>query len=140
METTTIRIMPDGLQIPRHEVEMVLDGDYWVVRPQNGILNYQVTPEPDNKEDDQSYPKKARQIEMRKQGEVYETLHPLLKQLYLGQHVAIYDGRLVDFDADKVALLRRVDAAYPDKVVLMRQVQEGLPRPLRMSSALLKRV
>lgn len=54
----------------------------------------------------------------------FERLHPHLKQQYLGQHVAITDGKVVDHDMDSVALLQRIRATYPNQVVLLRQVEE----------------
>ena len=53
----------------------------------------------------------------------YHRLHPDLWRKYPGQHVAIQNGRLVDHDADGLALSRRVCSRYPDTFVLIRQVE-----------------
>lgn len=52
----------------------------------------------------------------------YITLHPLLRQQYLGHYVAIFGGQLVDHDADYEALCDRIDALYPDRFVWLTQV------------------
>ena len=36
--------------------------------------------------------------------QAYIALHPMLKEKYLGQHVAIYNGQLIDVDKDYGAL------------------------------------
>ena len=52
-------------------------------------------------------------------------LHPRLAQQYPGQYVAVAGGRVVDRDADQVALYRRVRLAYPERFVLIAQVQQA---------------
>lgn len=42
----------------------------------------------------------------------YEKQHPILKQTYLGQWVAIHQGQLVDHDPDEPSLYRRIRANY----------------------------
>ena len=54
----------------------------------------------------------------------YIAMHPLLKENYLGKHVAIHQGQLVDSDDDYDALYRRIDAAYPDVFVWLDTVSE----------------
>ncbi len=49
----------------------------------------------------------------------YEAMHPELMAQYAGQYVAVYHGQLIDHDQDVTALLRRLEAQYPDEVVLM---------------------
>ncbi len=56
--------------------------------------------------------------------QAYIALHPTLKQQYLGQHVAIYGGQLVDVDTDYGALYTRIDAQYPDEFVWLATVAE----------------
>ncbi len=56
--------------------------------------------------------------------QAYITLHPMLKEKYLGQHVAIYGGQLVDVDKDYGVLYQRVDAQYPDQFVWLATVEE----------------
>jgi hypothetical protein len=56
--------------------------------------------------------------------QAYIALHPMLKEKYLGQHVAIYDGQLIDVDEDFDALYRRIDVQYPDEFVWLATVEE----------------
>ncbi|HRQ40187.1 MAG TPA: DUF5678 domain-containing protein [Chloroflexota bacterium] len=56
--------------------------------------------------------------------QAYIALHPMLKQKYLGQHVATYGGQLIDVDADYGALYSRIDAQYPDEFVWLATVAE----------------
>jgi hypothetical protein len=58
----------------------------------------------------------------------YRQMHLQLWAHYAGQYVAIYQGELVDHDADELALLHRVEANYGDEVVLLKQVRP-LPEP-----------
>lgn len=51
-------------------------------------------------------------------------LHPDLWKKYPEQYVAISGGKLVDYDPDKIALLKRVDVQYPGIFVLVRQVRQ----------------
>lgn len=54
----------------------------------------------------------------------YVAMHPFLKENYLGKHVAIYQGRLIDSDDDYDTLYERVDANYPDVFVWLDTVTE----------------
>lgn len=53
---------------------------------------------------------------------------------YLDQYVAVYQGVVVDYDHDQIALLGRVDEQYPDKIVLMRKVTPHPRKILHMRS------
>lgn len=61
---------------------------------------------------------------IRREMEAYISLHPALKADYMGQHVAILDGRLVDHDSNPVSLYERIAARYPDRFVWMTAVEE----------------
>ena len=50
-------------------------------------------------------------------------MHPRLLEKYAGEHVAIHDGRLVDHDADAVALHRRIYVRFPDEFVWIAAVK-----------------
>ena len=58
----------------------------------------------------------------------YEAMHAQLLTQYAGEYVAIFNGELVDHDTDELALLSRLNADYPNEVVLMKRV---LPSPMR---------
>ncbi len=62
-------------------------------------------------------------------------LHPDLWEKYPEQYVAILGGKVVDHDADKVALFKRIDARYPGVFVLMRQVRQEAEIVYRNHSA-----
>jgi hypothetical protein len=56
--------------------------------------------------------------------QAYITLHPMLKEKYLGQHVAVYGGQLIDMDEDFAALYERIEAQYPDEFIWLTTVEE----------------
>jgi hypothetical protein len=69
---------------------------------------------------------------------VYLQMEEQLRADHAGRFVAIQGGRVVDSDEDELALLARVDAAYPDTPVYVRQVGvppriERVPTPLDLS-------
>lgn len=76
-------------------------------------------------------PKRA---QMNRNVAAYQSLHVQLVKNYLGQYVAIYQGQLVDHDADPIVLLRRVRAKYPNQVVLRRKVEPVAEREITKSS------
>lgn len=63
---------------------------------------------------------------MAREEAAYQAMHKDLVARYVGEYVAIHRGQIVDHDSDELALLRRIDARYPDEVVLMKRV---LPQP-----------
>ena len=52
----------------------------------------------------------------------YIQLHPQLKQSHWGRYVAVYQGQLIDDDADFGTLVERVRSKLPTQIVLMTQV------------------
>ena len=48
----------------------------------------------------------------------------MIKNKYLGQHIAILNGQLIDVDEDYGALYERIDAQYPDRFVWMAAVED----------------
>jgi hypothetical protein len=59
---------------------------------------------------------------MLRETRAYKAMHAELAKQYLGQYVAIHQGKLVDHDADPLALLQRVRQNFPNQVVLRRKV------------------
>ena len=55
--------------------------------------------------------------------QAYIAMHPLLKEKYFGQHVAVYGGQLIDHDENFDALYERVRQQYPDEIVWMSTVK-----------------
>jgi hypothetical protein len=78
------------------------------------------------------FPADPRRAEMSRNGDAFTALHPKLVEAYLGETVAICDGRLVDHDADPVALLQRIRRDFPNQVVLRRKVETAPERELRI--------
>ncbi len=66
--------------------------------------------------------------------EAYRAMHAELKQRFLGEYVAIHDGELVDHDADRRALSRRVRQKYGGAAVLITPVEEKSEREFLMLS------
>lgn len=64
----------------------------------------------------------------------YHALHGWLWQNYPGEHVAIYQGQLVDHDPDGMALSRRIYQRFPTEFVLIRQVEAEPERILHFRS------
>lgn len=86
-----------------------------------------------------TYPVNPNREAMKKEIAAYEKMHTDLAQKYLGEYVAIYQGKLVDHDPDPVALHQKLTAKYPNKVILSRRVQSD-PKPvLQMRSPRLER-
>lgn len=71
-----------------------------------------------------------KRVQMNRNVAAYHALHPQLAKNYLGQYVAIYQGRLVDHDADAIVLLQRVRAKYSGQVVLRRKVEPVAEREI----------
>lgn len=53
----------------------------------------------------------------------FRRLHPLLRQKYEGQYVAIYGGELVDHDTDQVVLFLRMRQQYPQQFIWIAPVR-----------------
>ena len=64
----------------------------------------------------------------------YARLRESLLMTHEGQYVAIHGGELVDADVDQAALLRRIDARFPNDVVHLRRVTREPDRELRIYS------
>lgn len=69
----------------------------------------------------------------------FEAMQTALVTTYPEQYVAIFQGAVVDHDADKARLLARIDQSYPDDVVLIRQVHHTPRPPFRLRSPRLQR-
>lgn len=80
------------------------------------------------------FPAHERQAEMLQEVAAFEEQHQQLVEQYLNEYVAIHKGQVVDHDVDHLQLVRRIDRRYPDDIVLIRQVEPQLPRPLRAPS------
>ena len=76
----------------------------------------------------QQYVQEQRSQKIRAETKHYTAMHAELKKKYLGQHVAIHEGRLIDHDADASRLVRRVRQYYGLIPIMFTQVEEA-PEP-----------
>lgn len=80
------------------------------------------------------YPENPQRGAMKAEIAAYEAMHVELVKQYLGQYVAMHQGRLIDHDVDPVALHQRIAEKYAGKVVLSRKVQKDAAPVLHMRS------
>jgi hypothetical protein len=66
--------------------------------------------------------------QLRAESARYQAMHAELKGKYLAQHVAIYEGRLIDHDTDAMTLVRRVEKQHGQAPVFITQVDN---KPIR---------
>ncbi|MFN8490749.1 MAG: DUF5678 domain-containing protein [Caldilineaceae bacterium] len=71
----------------------------------------------------------AEEAQMAQEEVAYAAMYAELWEKYAGEYVAIYQGQLIDHDTTELALLRRLNAQYPNEVVLMKQVRPQ-PEPI----------
>ncbi len=64
------------------------------------------------------------------EAEAYRRKHPRLRAKYLGKHIAMHNGRVVDHDRDPSALYLRVRERFGRIPVLIRLVEEEPEREL----------
>lgn len=64
----------------------------------------------------------------------YRAMHSDLFEKYAGQYVAVHDGQLVGVDEDESALEARVNARFPDQIILLKQVQQSPMREVHYRS------
>lgn len=125
MNITPIQVRQHEVIIPltyfphAGELELVIEGDVAVVRVKTGAARFH---------------KNERRAEMLEQIAVFEAQRHELWQRYPEEYAAFHQGKLVDHDADHRRLVLRIDAQYPDQVVLIRQITEQPPAPLRLGS------
>ena len=64
-----------------------------------------------------------RQRAMSREEAAYQAMHEELLAQYAGQYVAIYQGKLADYDEDGSQLYQRVRQQYPGRFVLITPVE-----------------
>lgn len=64
----------------------------------------------------------------------FRAMYPTLRRDHFGEYVAIYQGQLVDHDADPIALLGRIRRDYLGRTVLRRKVEDVPDVTLRFRS------
>lgn len=65
-----------------------------------------------------------RDLAMQREEAAFRRLHPMLYKQYVGKYVAIYREKLIDSDADQVALYRRVRQQHPGEFVWVAPVHK----------------
>lgn len=75
-----------------------------------------------------------RALAMRREEAAYRAMHVELWQKYPHQHVAIYQGELVDHDRDAATLYLRMRRQYPGEFVLMTPVGPKAEEEYRLLS------
>ncbi|MFQ5594388.1 MAG: DUF5678 domain-containing protein [Anaerolineae bacterium] len=81
------------------------------------------------------------ELERRKiseESELYRQQHAELKDRYLGQYIAIYNGQVVDHDTDFQALRRRIRQRFRRTPVMMTKVEDVAERTLVRHSFLVE--
>ena len=64
---------------------------------------------------------------MNREVTAFASMHQELQESYLGQFVAMRQGKVIDSDADEQPLIVRVRERFPEDAILFRKVQETLP-------------
>ena len=64
----------------------------------------------------------ARQA-VQREAKAFRKLHPELWKSIPSEYAAIYQGKLVDHDADQLALFLRIETQYPGMKILIHQVR-----------------
>lgn len=75
---------------------------------------------------------RLRQIE--REQRAYEAQHPALLKQYAGQYIAMREGQVVDHDAERSALGRRIRARFGQETLLITPVLAHAQREIRVRS------
>lgn len=59
---------------------------------------------------------------LHQEAQVFRARHTDLLQTYAGRYIAMYQGQVVDDDADQLTLLERIEEQYPHTPVLITPV------------------
>lgn len=81
-----------------------------------------------------AWPRHPQREQMEREEATFEALQEALRTTYPGQFVALYQGEVLDHDADEVALLQRMRQRLPEASVLIRAVDTDTPRVLYIRS------
>ncbi|MBM3131200.1 MAG: ribbon-helix-helix protein, CopG family [Chloroflexi bacterium] len=68
------------------------------------------------------------------EAEAYRRKYPRLRAKYLGEYIAMHNGRVVDHDRELGALYKRVRKRFGKTPVLMRLVEEVVEREIVVRS------
>lgn len=86
------------------------------------------------------YLAQARRQAIDREFEHYQAMHAALREQYLGENVAIFQGQLIDHDPDAMTLVHRVREKYGDAPILVtlvraKPVQEFVVKSPRLGRA-----
>lgn len=73
------------------------------------------------------------------EAKAWYALHPQLREKYSGQYVALYQGEVVDVDADLLTISRRIRRKYGNETVWISRVEEKPFREIHMRSPRIER-
>lgn len=59
---------------------------------------------------------------LQQETEAFQAMHGDLLLKFAGEYVAVYGGRVIDHDADQLALILRIEERYRDAPMLIKQV------------------
>lgn len=71
---------------------------------------------------------------MLQEQEAFDAMIDELRANYLGQYVAVYQGKVIDYDEDITILCNRTEESHPEQTVLIRQVLSEPEPELRWRS------
>ena len=105
MNTNVIALQPELIEQVR-----------WIAKSERGTIEDFVN---------KAIRERLRRLEDQKlaaEAKAFEGMHPQLVERYLGQFVAVHDGRVVDADVDFEALFLRLQKRFGDVPILIRLV------------------
>lgn len=59
---------------------------------------------------------------LEREASAFRTMHQALLEKYPGEYVAIHHGRVIDHAPKLIDIYLRIDEAYPDETILIKQV------------------
>lgn len=71
---------------------------------------------------------------LEREAEAFRRLHPELLKTIPDEFAAVFQGQLIDHDADQLVLFQRIEAAYPGQPVLIRQVRSEVEQTIIVRS------
>lgn len=80
-----------------------------------------------------------RRAKIRAEAEAWRALSDAVRESYGLEFVAVHEGHVIDHDADRLALYRRVRQRLEDTAVLITPAAGPSPREFRMASPRLER-
>lgn len=72
--------------------------------------------------------------QMEQEQNAFRRQHNQLLNDYQGEYVAMYQGKVIDHDGDRLKLVARIDEKYANDVVLIKQVSDKPDDLLHMRS------